>query len=204
MKNKLFAFLLIFITTTLNAQQFSYGLVLGGDLFAAANNGGTSYFEPEKPFVLNYGGYVEYNFNHKWGIKTEATFHSKELQYRYLDDLGYGTEYYFKISFLEISPNLKCDFGQEYRKGFYMIFGPKFSFITKVTNEGEDVKDEFESPNIGLQWGIGQRIAKIADLQLKLDYEVSPFYKLNDNRKSNFFGMYVSLNFDLERIINKK
>jgi hypothetical protein len=179
-----------------NAQNFSYGLILGCNAFQVANDGGTSNFEPlGGGFVSNLGVYAEYSFTNKIGIKTEVAFNKKEVKYSTFDTN-------LEMSFFQITPSLKYDFGQEYRKGFYMLLGPKLSLITKVTSEGEDVKDAFKTTNFGIQYGVGTRIYKYFDLETKLDYEFSPFFEANGT-KSSFFNFYINLGIDIERLLNK-
>ena len=49
--------------------------------------------------------------------------------------------------------SFKYDFGTEYKKGFYMTLGPRFSFLIK-TESDENSEDTFENLNIGLQLGL--------------------------------------------------
>lgn len=154
----------------------------------------------------NLGAYAEYNFTKNIGIKTEVAFNNKNLLLKQRRIEGFVLNRDCKISFFEISPSFKYDFGQEYRKGIYMLLGPKFSFLTKATIEGVDAKETFNKTNVGVQLGFGYRLFEYVDIQMKLDGEITPFFeaKNNDNDTSNFLGTYVSLNVDLERFINSK
>lgn len=200
MKKTIILVSLFLAFSTSKAQEISYGLVLGGEAFMSANNSGGVRFSVKKSFITNFGGYAEYNFNNKIGIKTELTFNKKQVTYHYFV-FDIPQKQAFDLSFFEISPSLKYDFGDEYRRGFYMLIGPKVSFITTVTADTEDAKKIFNTTNIGAHLGFGQRIAKIADLQLKLDYEITPFFETTKDRQSNFAGAYISLNIDIESII---
>lgn len=184
------------VSAYVNAQNFSYGIILGGDFYEAANSGSTPNFNAQgSNLTPNIGGYAEYSFSNKIGIKTEITFNKKTIEFT-------GIDSGFNMSFLQISPSLKYDCGPEYRKGFYMLLGPKLSIITKVTSEGVDVKDSFESSNFALQYGIGTRFYKYFDIEGKLDYEFTPFYKTSYNT-SSFLNFYINLGIDLERLLNK-
>lgn len=186
---------LVVISTTISAQHLSYGAILGGEFYEAANNNGHNGFIPSKSFSANLGGYCEYNFSEKVGIKTEATFSTKQVQY-------YASESNYSLSYFELSPSFKYDFGHEYRKGFYMLLGPKIAFLTKAESSGIDVSGAFESTNIGVQLGLGTRVLKFIDVETKLDYEVTPFYKLANGNQSNFIAFKVNLGIDIERLIN--
>lgn len=191
--NQCLIFILFF--TISKAQNLSYGPLIGGNFYQSNNDGSSNQFASDaNTFTANLGGYIEYNFNENIGIKTDFTFNKKELNYENLTD--------FKLNFIDVSPNLKYDFGNEYRKGLYMIFGPRFSFLTKATADGSDASHVFKKTNIGLQLGLGQRVFNYIDIQGKFDYGITPFFE-NDNNKSKFFGAYISLNVDLAKIICK-
>lgn len=188
--------LLLLFAFSLNAQDLSYGVLVGITTYDSNNNNSQSNFSSSpKQTVLNLGGYIDYKFTNNIGLKTDLTFNQKELTL-------INNSVNSKLNFIEISPNLKYDFGDEYRQGLYMLLGPRISFLTNATTEGVDSSGLFNSTNIGLQLGIGYRIFKFIDLEGKFDYGVTPFFE-NENDKSKFFGAYVTLNIDLERILNK-
>lgn len=205
--NKIIITLSLLLCTTLTkAQEFSYGVILGGDLYLSANNSYRSRFEnAEGSLVANYGVYLEYGINKNIGIKTELYFNNKVVNFeQFIEGIGLvRAASNHKLSFFEIAPNLKFDFGQEYRKGFYMLFGPKFSFMTAATYEGADAINLFNKSRVGLQLGVGTRIKKIIDFEIKLDGENTPFFEVED-RASNFINVYFTVGVDLERLIRKK
>lgn len=196
MKRKLS--LIIFFTIGLvNAQEFSYGVVLGNSFYTIANNNGTDGMMTDDYSTITFGGYGEYNFTEKIGIKTDILFSKNTFTY-------YPTKQPFEMNMVSVAPNLKYDFGDVYREGFYMLIGPKLSIITGVESDGEDVKDSFETFNFGAQLGFGYRVFKYVDLQTKLEYDISPFFKLDNGHKSNFFGAVVSANIDLAKIFSNE
>lgn len=190
-------FLLTLLVSTLaTAQRFSYGAIVGANFYEVMNNSGTiSNFKQVGGTAANIGVYGEFNFTNKLGIKTEITFNKKEIE----RSISYD-RFYFSI--VEVAPSLKYDFGQEYRQGFYILMGPKFSLITKATSNGINVKDAFETTNVGLQFGVGRRFLEFFDIEGKVDYELTPFYKV-DGGQSDFFAFYLNLGVDLERVFNK-
>lgn len=176
---KLLTITLLFTLSLVNAQEFSYGVVLGNSFYAIANNNGRNTMEIDDNNILTIGGYGEYNFTEKIGIKTDILYTKNSFFY-------YPTKQPFEMNVVSVAPNFKYDFGEEYREGFYMLLGPKLSFITSVESEGEDVKDSFETFNFGAQLGFGYRVFKYIDLQTKLEYDISPFFKLENGNKGNF------------------
>lgn len=194
MKKIIVALTFIVSILNLNAQKLSYGPILGVAFYEVNNSSSSSNFKKDDNTILNLGGYAEYNFTENSGIKTEVTFNNKNIKVL-------NSESKIEMSFFEIAPSFKYDFGEEYRKGFYMMLGPKFSFMTKAESSGQDVKDEFNTTNVAAQIALGQRVAKYIDVQLKFDYDLTPFMDAN-GRKSSFFGANLSLNLDLEKILN--
>ena len=154
--------------------------------------------------VLNLGGYVEYQLNQNMGIKTEATFNrktfAKGLSNQALNEL-------YTLNYVDVNPMFKYDFGSEYRQGFYMVLGPKFGILTNAkvdAPQNQDANtDDFKTVYVNLDFGIGWRILKIMDVQGKVDYGLSPFYKDQYNG-CKIFGGYLSVNVDLQRIFFNK
>ncbi len=189
-----------------NAQKLSYGVILGGNIYNdQSSNGGPNdvFFDSgnDKFIVPNLGGYAEYEFNTNLGLKLEVTANTKTFEKGFSNrDLG---EIY-KLSFIDINPNLKFDFGKEYRKGFYMMLGPKIALLTKADFEGKNVRSDFESVNLGLELGLGQRILKFLEIEGKFDYGLTPFYKAIGSKPNKITGFYLSLNVDIQKIVELK
>lgn len=197
--------ILIAFTYSSNAQNISFGPVIGGVFYQSNNNNGHYQFVTNTnnnslASSINFGAYLEYSFNEKIGLKNELTLNGKELIYQNENFVSPIVNF----KFIDLSSNLKYDFGNEYRKGFYLLFGPRLSFMTKVPSNKNNLNGSFNKLNFGLQLGLGQRILKYVDLQGKVDYGLSPFFKsaTDNSHKSSFFGAYISCNLDLERLIN--
>lgn len=187
--------LTLLISAFASAQKFSYGVIVGADFYEVMNNSGSSNFKQIGGTASSLGVYGEFNFTNKLGIKTEITFNKKEIE-QHISDAK------FNFAIVEVAPSLKYDFGQEYRKGFYMLFGPKFALMTKAVSGSTDVKDAFKTANIGLQYGVGTRVLKYFDIEGKLDYELTPFYEVDGEYRSGFFAFYLNLGIDLERLLH--
>ena len=199
MKKIIYLFLLTSFALTAQ-NKLSYGVVFGSNFYDSANDNGTYSFSSTTygGSDFNYGGYLEYNFTNNMGIKTEITLIKRQLSFRQFSGSNLSD---FDFSYFEVAPSFKYDFGQEYRKGFYLLFGPKISIMTKADVDGEDFKDIFNTTNVGAQFGLGQRVFKYVDIEAKLDYEITPFFK-RENYKSTIFGAYLALTVDLEKILN--
>lgn len=204
MKN-LILILAFFVTTIVAAQEIttekehelSYGITIGTNFYNIANNNKADSFIPENlaPSLV-LGVYGEYNFTKNTGVKLDVLYYSKDFLFDIKNTL-------FKMHFIDLSANFKYDFGETYREGFYLIGGPKISIITDATSDNEeDYKHHFETLNLGAQLGFGWRVHRYIDIQTKLEYEITPFFKLDNGHNSKFINAILSANFDLARIIN--
>lgn len=191
------------------SQNWSYGLVIGGNIYNDQNsNGGEGevYFDSgNDDFAIpNLGAYVEYQLNANLGIKTEVTYNQKEFEKGFSNaDLG---EMY-TLKYLDINPNLKYDFGSEYRGGFYLLLGPKIGVLAgssvNAPNNADANTDDFKSAYVNIDLGFGWRLFRFLELEAKFDYGLTPFYKDQYNG-SKIMGAYFSVNVDLQRVLFNK
>lgn len=192
-----FVLFLLFNQNHINAQNLSYGIILGGNIYNDQSSNSGPWDSGNIDYIIpNFGGYLEYELTKNMGIKLEITANSKKFEK--------GNTDIYTFHFVDINPNFKYDFGKEYRKGFYMMLGPKFALMTKAEFEGQNVTSEFEKVNIGLELGLGQRIVKFLEIEGKFDYGLTPFYKTEGIKPSKLMGFYLSLNVDIQRIISSK
>lgn len=201
--------ILLFLYCTINtafAQSLSYGILLGINTSASASkesgllpgDGSTTFTNRDNNATPSFGAYAEYNFTERWGIKTEILFHKITLTFPSI------LEEQLKISMTEISPNIKLDFGNEYRKGGYLLFGPRITLLNKISFEGEKNDEGFTKTLFGFQTGIGTRLLEYFDLEFKLKYDFTPFYKNTLNSNNDFFfGANLNLGIDVERLLYK-
>ncbi|MBV7269077.1 hypothetical protein [Winogradskyella luteola] len=116
MKNLPLAFiaLTVFVNFSL-AQNISYGPTIGGLFYEVNNNHGTGVarFSSDANPAVSFGGYLEYNFYKKMGLKAELSYSSPKIKQDVIDNPPTT-----KLGFVEISPSFKYNFGVEYNKGF--------------------------------------------------------------------------------------
>ncbi|WP_445715266.1 outer membrane beta-barrel protein [Flavobacterium sp.] len=195
----IFLFLSVAIVTAQEASiektnQFSYGIVIGGNFYNITNNNTADAFIPEDispSFIVGIFG--EYNFTKNMGVKIDANYYNKDFLFDIKNKL-------ITMKFVDFSANFKYDFGENYREGFYLLGGPKISIIADADSDNEDVKHHFETLNLGAQLGFGWRIYKYFDLQTKFEYEVTPFFKLDNGHNSKFVNAIVTLNIDIAKM----
>ena len=128
----------LFSLSIIKAQEISYGIVLGANFYndqsSRSGPNDVSFDSGNGDFIVpNFGAYIEYGINQNFGAKLEITANKKSFEKGFANN-GLGEIY--DLNFIDINPNFKYDFGSEYRKGFYMILGPKLAFLTKAEYNG--------------------------------------------------------------------
>jgi hypothetical protein len=193
---KIITGILLFTALISQAQELIYGITLGGNINEIYSNSAlNSTIRNEagtKKFKLYLGGFADYGFTENMGAKALIAFNQKTLAVGEVVDFG----------FLDISTSFKYSFGDNYSDGFYLLFGPRFSFLLNAEFDGEDVKDNFENSNIGLQLGAGTSIYEFLELELRLDYGLTALYDVLGNDRKIFCGI-LALNLNLEKLLNK-
>ncbi len=189
---------IIFVTLLLTAmfskaQELSYGVAIGGNQYEVYCDCGISSDEVGTSKIgLYFGGYIDYGFTDHIGAKALIAYNQKIM----------GGDIPVNFSFIDINPSFKYSFGKEYNKGFYLLLGPRFSFLLNAEFQNQEITDFFESSHIGLQLGMGATIYKFLELEIRFDYGVSALYEVMGKDREIFGGLLV-LNLNLEKLINK-
>lgn len=190
---KIITGIVFFIALISEAQELNYGVALGGNLYDIYSNSALFDESGTKKIKLYIGGYADYGFTNNIGAKAIIAFNQKTL------DAGEIIDF----SFLDISTSLKYSFGENYNEGFYLLLGPRFSLLLNAEFDGEDVKDNFENSNIGLQLGAGTTIYEFLELELRLDYGMTALYDFQ-GKDRKILGGILALNFNLEKLLNPR
>jgi len=186
---------LCFIIT--NAQEISYGLVLGSNIkdieVKGDLNAGSSYG------LINFGGFFDYQLNQSLGVKSNLLYSKTIDEY---NSPGSFSTIEFKIATVQFHPLIKFDTNKEYNKGFYLIGGPRFSFILNVKDEdGDKVEDFYKGTNFGAMFGFGVVFLKHFGFELIGDFGLSNMLDIEDN-KTTTAGAFANLTLNLESLIN--
>ena len=207
MKKRLIYFMVItgFTSFTLNAQNISYGL-----------NGGINYYTmviedsrfdrtrfqhsaSSTNLQYHFGVFIDYNLNEKIGVIGNIIYQNRSFQPLNNPDTS--------LKYIDISPLLKFDSNNTYGSGFYFKGGLRYSFLlsAKTIENKIDVKDTFNSTNLGLILGLGMDISKYIGTELIFDYSPSNAYKNIDGIriKSNIVGANLRVIVDLEKLLKK-
>lgn len=200
MKNKILAICLLLSPFLIKAQNISYGVILGS---SAYDNEIKGYLEAGAGYdVLHFGVYADYQISKKIGLKTNLTYgKNKDTRYYISPPGSYTILDDVKYKKIELQPHIKYDFKNEYNKGFYILLGPRVSFVFNLEDEsGDKIKDFYKNTRFGGQLGFGTSISKYFAFEFIGDYGFSNFLKDNTN-KGKTLGGQLNLILNLESLI---
>lgn len=175
MKKLLLMFALLASGITLSAQKqivwFDAGIRFQGGGSGILNQ--TIIDQPDTDYEISYtnsygiGGRLGINKSYS-GLSLEAMFNSFEQTFETMDGVEEATVNWKSIDFYPLFRNAK-------NLGYFEI-GPKISFLREFSNnEGNDIKENFSSTNIGAAVGFGAYVAGTdgafsATLGLRFEY----------------------------------
>lgn len=106
---------------------------------------------------FNIGATGEYYFSDRWGIKARLTYDSKGWADGFFtnDDTGESFDTDYILNYLTIPVMANWHFGRS--RNWYLHFGPYIGILASAKDSelGLDVKDAFQSTDLGLALGIG-------------------------------------------------
>lgn len=190
---------IISISFISEAQNISYGVIIGTNSYDVETMGGNLTDPTENQFYINLGVFGDYYFNRSLGLKADLfyTFNKegykiKSTQIRFLNKVGY----------ILLSPKLKYNVSVDYQKGFYVLLGPRASFLVSAKDyENNDINDFYKGSHYGLEFGLGTTFLKHFSIELIGDYGISDTSEnLTETRN---YGGFINLNINLESLINK-
>ena len=160
--------------TIINAQSdsgdFELGIGLGVNLSNVSdiqgdNNAGSL-------FSFNIGASGEYYFSDRWGIKAKLIYDSKGWSDGFITDENFDTVTTdFKLKYLTMPVMANWHFGSN--RNWYLNFGPYVGFLLNAEDSelGLDLKDGFNSTDIGIALGIGYKFEIAENTKLYIEYD---------------------------------
>jgi type V secretory pathway adhesin AidA len=97
--------------------------------------------------AVNYGVNADYFFNDRWSLRSGLLFQEMGGKDSF-DEL--------KLSYITIPLNANWHFGST--RKWFLNFGTSASFLTKAEFSGEDIKENIESLQLGIFYGIGYKL----------------------------------------------
>lgn len=149
MKKLLFAAAAIFAFGFANAQEREKGAIE-----LAPHIGYSSYFFNGDEVdglssisSVNFGVNADYFFNDRWSLRSgllSQTMGAKDSS----DEM--------KLNYISVPVNANWHFGST--RKWFLNFGASASFLTKAELSGQDIKDDIESFQLGISYGIGYKL----------------------------------------------
>jgi len=201
MKSIFYLFTILLTSSFLNAQEISYGPILGVNSYDIEVEGPLS--STGASSSLNFGGFIDYNFKGNFGIRGNLIYNSINESEYYLIENGIGQGKFLdevKLNMIQIQGLLKYDVSNNYNKGFYILGGLRMSNVLSAESNNKDVKEFYKNSNFGIMLGFGVNFLKHFGLELIPDYTITNTIN-SDNNKSKNFGEYLNLTFNLESLI---
>ena len=152
---------------------------------------------------LNLGFSAEYYFSDRWSIKGKLNFDQKGWANGFLDlpDGSSAEGVNFRLNYLTIPIMANWHFGRT--RNWYLHFGPYVGILMSATGAGTDVKEAFNSTDLGLDVGIGTKIPVSDNAKIFFEYDgqggVSNLFKGGDGysvqnvRESINFGVVFAI-----------
>lgn len=209
MKNSILWIFLVCLThTAVKAQEVSYGVLLGGSWkeIKIEEDGLSGYWAYSSfkytAFPLDIGVYVDYGFDASFGIKTNL--HYGRTLHEYNIEPGFN-KLFLLVDQITLQPMLKYDVNKEYGKGFYLLAGPRASFVISSKaddSEPRDTEGFYKGSNFGAGIGFGFTFSRTIGFEVMGDFGLS---NLLDSSEFKTTTRGVSGNFyvNLEPLFNK-
>lgn len=184
------------------SQNVRYGPLIGVNIYdieikgsLTASSGG-SYF--------NFGGFVDYKLNNRFGAKAHLIYtNTEENGYYYGYNQYYSAEFNTKLKTLQLHTLCKFDVRNDYNKGFYFIGGFRTTNVLDAkSDKNEDYDYFYKKINFGGLLGFGTTFLKNFSFEVVGDYGLSNTVTMENNKSKNF-GCYGNLLFNLEPLFNK-
>lgn len=176
MKKLIFA-LTILTMTSLNAQQRSKNDVELTPILGVAfsNYYGEDRLENQNLSSTQFGADLDFFFNNRWSLRSGLLFQTMGSKV--------ARNYTEKLHYITVPVNANWHFGST--RKWNLNFGPNFSFLTAAEGNGIDLKDEANSFQLGLAYGIGYKIEVNEKFSILIDYQ--GITGLTDVPKDNYY-----------------
>ncbi len=107
-----------------------------------------------------FGVTGDYFFNDRWSLRSGLLFQTMGTEVSGFED---------KLSYITFPLNANWHFGST--RKWNLNFGPSIGFLTAAKGGGDDLKDFFNTTQVGLNVGIGYKIEVSPKLSILIDYQ---------------------------------
>ena len=169
MKN--FIFLAIFFTSVFGFSQnrekgnIELTPILG---YATANYYSSEELNNSGLTSIDFGINADYFFNDRWSLRTGLLNQTMGSVYSAFNGIQ-TIKYEEQLEYLTVPINANWHFGST--RKWNLNFGPSLGFLMSAKANGQDVKEAVNTFQLGLNFGIGYKIAITEKFSILLDYQ---------------------------------
>jgi opacity protein-like surface antigen len=207
MKKIILAIVAIFIFGTASAQEPKFGLK--GGLNLATLNGDVE--DAKSLLGVHFGAFVEFKISDKFSFQPELLYSMQGAKSEYSEDFEgdfYSEKLTLNLGYLNI-PLMAKYFASE---KFYVEAGPQIGFLLSAkadgsytesfggetfteTVNGENVKEDFQSLDFGLNFGLGYEFTGNLFLGARYNLGLSNVFKDSDEFKATNGVFQISVGY---------
>lgn len=173
--------------STVAFSQMKYGVK------AALNMSNVKFSEdigmdPKVKMGLAIGGFLRFDVSEKFAIQPELLYSSMGTVFKDIEEEGFEYDATYKLGYLSVpiiakyyvSPGLSIQAGPQ----LDLLLSAKVKYEAEGESETEDMKDEFESLNLGLAFGLGYEMESGLGFDLRYVLGLSELMKDADEVKT--------------------
>jgi len=179
--NLLLCGLILFVFQVRAQNRGDVELGIGGGVNVAGITG--DYFTSDSRTAFNVDAFGDFYFSDRWSLKAKIQYDQKGYKTGSLtinDEVIIKQETY-KLNYVTVPVMANWHFGK--KRNWYMNFGPYIGMLVNAKASNVDVKDRFNTVDVGLDYGIGVKIPIFSHCKLFLGYDVQ--YGFTDIVKNN-------------------
>jgi opacity protein-like surface antigen len=171
---KTFTAVLLLAAFALVTAQKKGKLEMGFNTGVNVSHVSDDYSQSESHIGFNLTASADYYFSNSWSMKLRLIYDQKgwddDLIYDIQTGEGFNTNY--KLDYITIPLVASWHFAP--KRNFYLQFGPYVGFLASAKDSrfGEDVKENFETTDMGVTVGIGVKIPLNEKFRLFFEYDV--------------------------------
>jgi hypothetical protein len=135
--------------------------------------------------AVAFGVDADYFFNDRWSLRSGLLYQTMGTTFRSYEE---------KVNYLTIPVNANWHFGST--RKWNLNFGPSVGFLMSAKdNDGTNLKEYFETTQIGLNYGIGYKIFVNENISVLIDYQgMTGLSKIDKSGNTNLKNMYGTFN----------
>ncbi|WP_461588620.1 outer membrane beta-barrel protein [Winogradskyella sp.] len=203
MKNILVLFLLVLVSTSLKAQEYSFGLMLGTNIYSMnlTSGDGTDLGVDKGITPFNLGLFGTKKIGEQSGIRLNIFYGQSVERGFFSDNISTG-----KINIQKLNLQLLYKYypSKVYGEGKYLLAGPRMTLINSAErrDDGFDFTDLYNDSNFGLNAGLGFHLTSQLNIEFLIDYGLPNIVNIGDNKVSSI-GAFLNVLFNIESLISK-